>query len=102
MSRYNRTNFYPIDNYDNKPILDFTMGSINNFKIKRDTTFYTVRYEDIARPDLLSYKLYSRTDYWYFIAEVNDILDWWNDISTNDILQIPNEKDITDWFLDNK
>lgn len=102
MSKYNRTNFYPQTIYDNKPILDFSLGSISNFEIKRPTKFYTVKYEDIARPDLISYKIYGRTDYWYFIAEVNDILDFWNDIEQNDVLQIPDEADITDWFVDNK
>jgi len=102
MSRYNRTNFYTEKEYDGSTILDFTTGTIQNLKIKRPTSYYTIRYEDIARPDLLSYKIYGKIAYWYLLAEVNDIFDWWNDIEEGDVIQVIDEKDIQDWYLDNK
>jgi len=102
MSRYNRSNFYPKTEYDNKISYDFLGGTIANFKIKRPVTYYTIRYEDIGRPDLLSYKLYSKVNYWYLLSYVNDIADWWYDVEQNDVIRVPNVKDIEDWFMENK
>jgi len=102
MSRYNRSNFYPKKSFNETTILDFSLGSITNLKIKRPTAYYTIRYEDIARPDLLSYKLYGKTSYWYLLAEVNDIFDWWNDIEEGEVIQVIDEKDIQDWYMENK
>ena len=102
MSRYNRSNFYPENSYNGDTTLDFALGSIAKLKIKRATTYYTIRYEDIARPDLLSYKLYGKIAYWYLLAEVNDIFDWWNDVVEGDVIQVIDEKDIQDWYMENK
>lgn len=71
------------------------------FRIKRETTFFTLTRGYIQRPDLLSIKLFGKQDYWWIIAKVNpEIMDWWNDIDTenNQVIVVPDIRDIEDWF----
>lgn len=99
MSRYNRANFYETFTVNDLTENDFIKSKLDLFKIKRPTKFYTVQTDDLKRPDLISLKNYNRQDFWWIIGYVNQIMDWWHDISAGDVIQLPDEKDIQDWYL---
>ncbi len=102
MSRFNRVKFYETRVINSLDECDFILSDIQDFKIIRPTTFYTIRYEDIQRPELLAYKLYGNQDYWWILMYVNEIHDVWNDITEGKIIKIPNIKDINEWYLNTK
>lgn len=104
-SKYNRTNFLTKIKVDGVNEYDMVTNSINKFKFNRRKTYYKVTQEDIQRPDLIAMKAYKRPDalvYWYIIMYLNNIHDIWNDIEIGDVLLIPNEKDIEDFFVFNR
>lgn len=102
MSKFNRTKFYDQNNIGGNDECDFLRSDISNFEIKRPTTFYTIREEDIQRPELLSYKLYNNQDYWYLLMYINNIHDIWNDLTVGLIIKVPNVRDITEWYLNTR
>ena len=48
--------------------------------------------ENECRFDNISYKMTNSTDFWWFIMEFNNYIDW--DVKSNEILKIPNIDDI--------
>lgn len=102
MGRFTRTNFYKKELVNGREEFDYLSSDITDFEIKRPTRFYTVQYDETQRPDLISIRNYGKQDYWWIILRVNDILDPWNDIEEGDVLRIPNERDIEDWFIGTK
>lgn len=68
------------------------------FEIKRPQTFFTISRSYIQRPELLSIKLYKKMSYWWIIAKHNKIDDWWNDIEIEDVIEVPDIRDIEDWY----
>ena len=101
-NKYIRTNFY--DDVEINELLekDLTSGYFQKFKINRQTSFFTITRGFIKRPDLLSLKLYGKMNYWPIVGYVNDIGDWWNDISVGDVIQVPDVQDIEDWLIEVK
>lgn len=99
MSRFNRTKFYKEKMIDNNPELDFLLGDIQDFEIKRECSFHTIREEDVKRPELLSYKLYGNQAYWWILMYINEIHDVWNDMIVGTVIQVPHVKDIQEWYL---
>jgi hypothetical protein len=78
------------------------MDKFESFIIKRPLSFYTIRYEDLQRPDLLSLKLYGKMDYFWILGKYNGIDDFWNDLKEGDLIAVPSEMDIQDWILSTK
>lgn len=103
MSRWNRSNFFAKDLINGRLELDLISNHFNElFKIKRELSYYTIITDDIQRPDLISIKNYGDNSFWWIIGKVNNIDDWWNDISSGDVLKIPNKLDIDDFYLEVK
>lgn len=102
MARYTRTNFYNQVNVEDVEEYDFLNSDLDDFEIKRPTRFYSVKYDELQRPDLISIRNYGKQDYWWLILYINDIHDIWNELEEGDILRIPNELDIEDWFIGTK
>ena len=99
MSRLNRSNFLDTQEVNNKLEKDLVMHRFDLFKIKRSAQYYTIRYDDIQRPDLLSLKLYGKVDYYWIIGMVNSINDWWNDLIIGEVIIVPDILDIEDFLL---
>ena len=100
MSRNNRSNFYPKVIINTVTLNEFGNGYYNRFfEIKRPLSYYTVKQEDIQRPDLLSYKIYGTTDYWWLLMRYNQIFDIWNDLFSGKTLSIPDVLDYEDFFI---
>jgi Base plate wedge protein 53 len=60
--------------------------------------YYQIAENDVMRPDLISYKVYQTTDYWWLILYVNDIHDPLNDIKSGQVIKIPNILDIFSFY----
>lgn len=89
-----RTNFLQTVNVDD--VLQKDLGSFElppHYKFD-NVSYYKVREVDVARPDLISYRCYGTTNYWWFLMEYNGICDIWNDIFEDQILEIPSLNDI--------
>jgi hypothetical protein len=102
MSNLSRSSFYETVVNSGVNECDFLKSKIFKFKFKRPFSFYTVKYSDLARPDVISYKLYDSVDYWWLIMYVNDIVDPWNELEENDVIKVPNSQDVLDWLMDAK
>jgi len=99
MSRFNRTNFFPLDTIQGVGERDLVKNLFNDFFIARyPMRFYAIEKNDIARPDLLSIKFYGTNDYWWIVCRVNKIDDVWNDLVVGQIIQVPEILDINDFF----
>lgn len=98
-SRYTRTNFLNLQEVDGIQEYDLLMSNFEYFKIQRQVRYYTIQRNDIGRPDLISLKNYSVQDYWWLIGEVNGICDFMEDIKEGDVIQIPDQLDIEDFYL---
>ena len=98
MARYTISNYYPTvivrDSVD-KDLLNNYFAQ--TFKIKRDVMFYTLRYQDIHRPDLLSLKLYGDPNLWWILFKYNNIDDVWNDLTDGMVIHVPDYADIEDF-----
>jgi hypothetical protein len=103
MSRWNRSNFFVKSIVNDRLEIDMVYNFFNeNFKVKRDMLFYTIREDDIQRPDLISIKNYGENSFWWIIGKINSIDDWWNDVKVGDIIKIPDKLDIEDFYSEVK
>lgn len=97
-NKYRRTNFMEEEEVEGIVEMDMVNNNWELFEIKRPMTFFTISRSYIQRPDLLSMKLYGKQTYWWIIAKHNKIDDWWNDIDVEDVIEVPDIRDIEDWY----
>lgn len=100
MARYTMSKYYPVNTINGLPDLDL----LNNFfslafQIKRNFTVYTLKEQDLYRPDLLSFKIYGDPALWWILFKYNNIDDVWNDLSVGQVIYIPNVADIEDFIV---
>lgn len=100
MSKYRRTFFYDQQEIDGIIENDLVKNYFDLFKIKRQAIYFKLGRTYLQRPDLLSLKLYGTMSYWWIIAKLNKIDDWWNDIHIGDMIQYPDVQDIQDFYLE--
>jgi hypothetical protein len=99
LNKYRRTNFQEQKEVNDILEYDLVKNNWDLFELNRETTFYTIPQSFLQRPDLISIKLYGNQIYWWIIAKVNQIDDWWNDVNPGDVIQVPNIRDIEDFYL---
>lgn len=80
------------DNFD-----PLTTNFFRTIKKLPERQKYFVQSEE-GRPDLISYKIYKSTQYWWVILLYNDITNS-DDVSIGLILSIPNIDDLEDKFF---
>ena len=98
-NKYQRTNFTTDVEVDGILEEDLVDNNWDLFQIKRPMTFFTLSRSYIQRPDLLSIKLFGKETYWWILAKVNpEIQDWWNDLEVGDVIDVPDIRDIEDWY----
>ncbi|MFW6272820.1 MAG: hypothetical protein ACOC2U_03470 [bacterium] len=102
MPRFNRSKFYDKVNVDGVSERDLLSPHLPKLELKRETSFYTIKTDDIQRPDLLAIKVLGSIEYWWILLYVNNIFDPWNDLEVGQVIKIPNKKDIEDWYLEIK
>jgi len=97
--KYRRTNFTKNVEVDGILEKDLVDNNWDLWEVKRPSTFFTISRSYIQRPDLLSLKLYGKINYWWILAKANpEIQDWWNDIETEMVIEVPDVSDIEDWY----
>jgi len=100
--KYNRSNFTEDIIINDVIEQDLVNNYFELFELKRPTRYFTISRTFIQRPDLLSLKVYGKMGYWWIISKVNQIDDWWNDVNIDDVIQIPDIRDIEDWYIKTK
>jgi len=102
MDKFNRTNFYKLEDVDDIQERDLITNITTVFDNQADYSFYTVKDVDLIRPDLISFKLYGSIAYWWILMKANNIEDVWNDLYVGKILSIPSFTDIENFYDKNK
>ena len=98
-SRFKRTNFLSeVENANNVIEYDLIQSNWDLFEINRPVKFDSIKYGEIQRPDMISYRLYGLTDYWWIICKVNQIDDLWNDLYVGMDLVVPDVRDIEKYY----
>ena len=100
--RFNRSNFYKKEVIDGIKESDLLTNTFNEFKFKRPLTFFTISTRDKTRPDLLSYRLYNKVNFWWIVLKVNNIEDPFNDLEEGDVIKVPDILDVEDFYNLNK
>ncbi len=98
MSKFNRINFYTEENTYGRAEYDILNNNYDLFTMRRRVDYFTMTKGYIQRPELLSIKLYGKMDYWWILAKVNQIDDWWNDVVPDEVIIVPNKLDIEDFY----
>jgi len=80
------------------PEFDYLNNNLSNFVMNYDPSYYTVKEDDKARPDLISYKTYRTVSYWWLICYVNEIQNPFLDVYVGQLMVIPNILDIYDFY----
>jgi hypothetical protein len=94
----NRYNFFNKVTVNGIPQLDFLWNTLGSFELNYTPSYYRTSSDDIARPDLISYKSYKTVKYWWLICLVNNISNPLTDIEEGMILKIPNIHDILNFY----
>ena len=102
MDKFNRSKFFKSETVSNTKESDLLTNTINDTLFKRESSFYTVVETDLLRPDLISYKVYSKVVYWWIIMKVNNIEDPFNDLEAGTSLVIPNVLDVEEYQMQNR
>lgn len=74
-----------IDNISQYDLGSFPMDHYNFGKIN----YIILSEQDLCRPDLISYRAYNTSNYWWFLMWFNGISDIWNDLRENMVLKYP-------------
>lgn len=83
-----RTNFLDTVEVDDIVQKDMSSMSFGDFDFG-PTEFYKCSQFDIGRPDLISYKIYGTTNYWWFLMWFNGVADVWNDLREDMLIEYP-------------
>ena len=98
-NKFNRTNFTEQNLLDQVIENDLARNNFINYKFKKPRTFYTVKEEDLLRPDLISLKTLGKQDYWWIIYKLNNINDPFNELFLGKSLQIPDISDVENFYI---
>ena len=93
----NRTNFYHLVTPGTIDELDFLHNSLSEFSMKYNPTYYRIDATDLMRPDMISYKCYGVTTFWWIIMSVNGVDNPLTDLVEGQLLKIPSKLDIDDF-----
>ena len=98
-NRFKRTNFLSQATNANDVIeYDLILSNWDLFEINNPVRFDSVKFMDLQRPDMLSYRIYGDTGYWWILCKVNQIDDLWNHMYTGMDLIIPSLVDIKKYY----
>lgn len=98
VDKFSRTKFFNKNLLNGIKENDLPFNGFDPKYFKRAKTTYMIKADDVQRPDLISYKVYGRVNYWWIIMKINKIEDVWNDLVPGRQLQIPNVNDIDEYL----
>ena len=94
----NRTKFFKKTEVLGIEELDFIWNSLSLFEQNHDSGYYRIMGDEVGQPDLISHRVYRTERYWWLICLVNQIENPFEDIIEGEILEIPNVRDIYDFY----
>lgn len=97
-NNFSITNIFKKDSPNGFQELVLFQNAFNGYKFERPMQTYRVKQQDLQRPDLLSLKTYGTENYWFVILWINDIEDPWNDLEEGDLIDIPDQLDVEEFF----
>lgn len=83
-----RTNFQNTNTVEEIVEKDLSSIDFGDFDFG-ENFYYRVSPQDVARPDIISYKIYGTTNYWWFIMWYNGVGDVWNDLREMMVIKYP-------------
>ena len=86
VDKYSRTKYFKKNTVNGIQEPDLLSNSLANFNFTRQRKFYTINGNDLQRPELISYRIYGKMNYWWVILKVNGIEDIWHDFEIGDVL----------------
>jgi hypothetical protein len=93
-----RTKFFKKVVVNGIPEVDFLWNNLSKFEKNHTSGYYRVQGDDVGQPDLISKRVYNTERYWWIICLVNQVQNPFTDIIEGDIFEIPNVKDIYDFY----
>jgi hypothetical protein len=100
MALKDRQDLYTSQTVSGNTELDFLSSPLINYDFISYTLFVVPQYM-IGRLDLVSYVNYGVPDFWWLIAQANDILDVFSDITAGQTLKIPNLSEYYNFYNTN-
>jgi len=98
-NKYDRTSFLTkAHNNSDELEWDMLLSGWDLFKLTKPISFNVIKYGDIGRPDILSYRIYDSSKYWWILCKVNQIDDVWNDMHVGDDIIVPDLIDIENYY----
>lgn len=99
ISKYKRTNFLEEFTTDSgKNEYDLISSNWDLFEINNQITYGIITKLDMNRPDVLSYRVYGDSQYWWILCKFNHIDDVWNDMELGGYILIPSLADIEEFY----
>ena len=98
MPKLDRSNFLESVSSDFGLEKNLITNSILEFQPSRPEKLYKIQQIDVGRPDLISYRFYRSTNYWWFLMKYNGIDDVFNEMYINMPIRIPAETDIVNFL----
>jgi hypothetical protein len=99
LDKFNRTKRFKKNFINGILEPDLVTNNISNFKFSRQKNYYTLTYSDLARPDIISLKLYGIMGYWWLLMKINNIENVWEDLQVGDVILVPDKKDMDDFIM---
>ena len=98
-NKFKRTNFLT-EVSSQREVYEYDLLSSNwdLFEINHPIRYDNIKATDIHRPDLLSYRIYGDSQYWWILCKFNNIDDIWNDMHIGGDLVVPALADIEDYY----
>lgn len=99
INKFKRTNFLSIEENSSGGLeYDLLSSNWDLFEILTGITYDNVKILDLRRPDMLSYRIYGDSSYWWILCKINNIDDIWNDMDIGDDLIVPSISDIEEFY----
>ena len=100
--KYNRSNFLKQEVYKGTPEYDLSEGGFNNFQVKDKVRLYQLDSYEAYRPDIISFRIYQNTEYWWILLKFNNIIDPFTELKPGLIIKVPSANDIQNFAKKNK
>ena len=105
-TKYNRRNFIPTFFNEVDGVTELALSDSNwdrYFETKYPTKKYQLKQADVSRPDLISFNIYGRADYWWILMKFNNIIDPFTELNRPGlVMRFPDIKDIQDYYMNVK
>lgn len=93
-----RTDFYNKVTVNDIEEYDYLYNNISKLTLTYPVSYYRIQENDLMRMDLISFRVYGSSEYWWIIATINGVEDLFHDMEVGQLLTIPNKLDIYNFY----